>query len=357
MEAQKPNSPQPRPADKAKGQAQKSKVRGIKNAFLAIIACFVVAVCLFLFVFGGSGHFTKTQLQVQAEDIANQTYGKNVALGAPLWETTDGGVTADTAKAAKYSKDEAKKLGDETLEGELKPAFYSGSMAFAPEYVAKAAHPEDLIGTVYKGGIIVPVLQTLLLTVIVLSVERAIALKSAKGTGSISKFVSDVKKCLARNDIDGAQALCKKQKGSVAAVVSAALNRYKEMDANTVLTKEQKITTLQKEVEEAMAVEMPSLQQNLPIVATLTTLGTLVGLLGTVIGMIKSFQALAASGAPDSTELSTGISEALINTAFGIATGAFAVISYNFYTNKIDNLTYAIDEIGFSIVQSFAATH
>ncbi|WP_279162819.1 MotA/TolQ/ExbB proton channel family protein, partial [Muribaculum intestinale] len=83
----------------------------------------------------------------------------------------------------------------------------------------------------------------------------------------------------------------------------------------------------------------------------------LVGLLGTVMGMIKSFQALAASGAPDSTELSTGISEALINTAFGIATGAFAVISYNFYTNKIDNLTYAIDEIGFSIVSTFAATH
>jgi len=129
------------------------------------------------------------------------------------------------------------------------------------------------------------------------------------------------------------------------------------MDANTVLSKEQKIATLQKEVEEATALEMPALQQNLPIVATLTTLGTLVGLLGTVIGMIKSFQALAASGAPDSTELSTGISEALINTAFGIATGAFAVISYNFYTNKIDNLTYAIDEIGFSIVQTFAATH
>ena len=113
----------------------------------------------------------------------------------------------------------------------------------------------------------------------------------------------------------------------------------------------------QKSIEEATALEMPSLQQNLPIVATMTTLGTLVGLLGTVIGMIKSFQALSASGAPDSTALSAGISEALINTAFGIATGAFAVIGYNFYTNKIDHLTYAIDEIGFSIVQSFAASH
>lgn len=218
-------------------------------------------------------------------------------------------------------------------------------------------HPINLLGTIYKGGFIVPILQCLFLTVIVLSVERFIALRSAKGTGSIPKFVMNVKACLVKNDIAGAQQLCKKQGGSVAAVVAAALVRYEEMDKNTALSKEQKITTIQKEIEEATALEMPSLQQNLPIVATMTTLGTLVGLLGTVIGMIKSFQALSASGAPDSTELSAGISEALINTAFGIATGAFAVISYNYYTNKIDNLTYAIDEIGFSIVQTFAATH
>ncbi len=291
MEAQKPNTAPKSAATLKPG----TNVRGIKNAFLVIIACFVIAVCLFLFVFGHPSHF-----DVEGFD------------GASMW--------------------------------------------FADEAQSKA-HPIDLIGTVFKGGIIVPILQTLFLTVIVLSVERAIALKSAKGTGSIAKFVAGVKKCLEKNDIAGAQALCKKQKGSVAAVVSAALTRYEEMDKNTVLTKEQKIATLQKEVEEATAIEMPSLQQNLPIVATLTTLGTLVGLLGTVMGMIKSFQALAQSGAPDSTELSTGISEALINTAFGIATGAFAVISYNFYTNKIDNLTYAIDEIGFSIVQTFAATH
>ena len=218
-------------------------------------------------------------------------------------------------------------------------------------------HPIDLWGTIYKGGFIVPVLQTLFLTVIVISFERWFALSGAKGKGSISTFVGNVKKALAANDIAKAKDLCKKQQGSVAAVVAAALAAYEEMDQNTVLTKEQKVLTIQKQLEEATALEMPALQQNLPIVATLTTLGTLVGLLGTVMGMIKSFQALAQSGAPDSTELSTGISEALINTAFGIATGAFAVISYNYYTNKIDNLTYAIDEIGFSIVQTFAATH
>ena len=219
-------------------------------------------------------------------------------------------------------------------------------------------HPINIMGTIFMGGFIVPILQTLFLTVIVLSVERGIALSSAKGKGSIPKFVQNVKAALAKGDIEGAQALCKKQRGSVANVVANALIKYKEMDQNTILTKEQKLTSLQQAVEEATAMEMPALQQNLPIVATLTTLGTLVGLLGTVMGMIKSFSALGAGGGSvDSMALSVGISEALINTAFGIATGAFAVISYNFFTNKIDNLTYAIDEIGFSIVQTFAATH
>ncbi|MDE7160657.1 MAG: MotA/TolQ/ExbB proton channel family protein [Muribaculaceae bacterium] len=220
-----------------------------------------------------------------------------------------------------------------------------------------SGHPLNLAGTVYKGGFIVPILMTLLLTVIVLSVERWIAISSASGKGNTTKFVADIKADLAANKIDAAMQRCKQQKGSVASVVYNTLVKYKEMDANDTLSKEQKLTTLRNEVEEATALEMPSLSQNLPIIATLTTLGTLVGLLGTVMGMIKSFQALANSGSPDSTELSTGISEALVNTAFGIATGAFAVISYNFFTNKIDNLSYAIDEIGFSIVATFAATH
>ena len=219
-------------------------------------------------------------------------------------------------------------------------------------------HPINIMGTIFMGGFIVPILQTLFLTVIVLSVERGIALSSAKGKGSIPKFVQNVKAALAKGDIDGAQARCKKQRGSVANVVANALIKYKEMDQNTILTKEQKLTSLQQAVEEATAMEMPALQQNLPIVATLTTLGTLVGLLGTVMGMIKSFSALGAGGGSvDSMALSVGISEALINTAFGIATGAFAVISYNYYTNKIDHLTYAIDEIGFSIVQTFSVIY
>ncbi|MCD7711069.1 MAG: MotA/TolQ/ExbB proton channel family protein [Porphyromonadaceae bacterium] len=236
--------------------------------------------------------------------------------------------------------------------------FVLGDLSHFTDATRAEPKPGDLLGTIYKGGIIVPVLQTLLLTVITLSVERAIAISIAKGKGSLTKFVVNVKAALAANDLAKAQEYCDKQKGCVGSVVTSTLKKYAEMEGNEELTKEQKLASIQKEVEEATALELPTLEMNLAVVATMTTLGTLVGLLGTVLGMIRSFAALAtATGAPDSVALSTGISEALVNTAFGIATGACAVISYNFFTSKIDKITYAIDEVGFSIVQSYATNH
>jgi len=89
----------------------------------------------------------------------------------------------------------------------------------------------------------------------------------------------------------------------------------------------------------------------------LVSIGTLMGLLGTVTGMIKAFSALATAGAPDQSQLANGISEALINTATGIATSTVAIVMYNVFTSKIDKLTYSIDEAGFSIVQTYASTH
>lgn len=220
-----------------------------------------------------------------------------------------------------------------------------------------AGHPTNLLGTIYKGGVIVPIIQTLLLTVIALSIERWIALRSAFGTGSLAKFVLNVKAAVSKGDFAEAQRICDKQRGSVANVVSASIRAYKEMEATAGMKKAQKVSKIQQAHEEATQLEMPTLQMNLPIIATIVTLGTLTGLLGTVIGMIRSFQALAAGGGGDSLALSTGISEALINTAFGILTSWVAVISYNTFTNKIDKLTYALDEIGYSIAQTYEANH
>jgi len=216
----------------------------------------------------------------------------------------------------------------------------------------------NMLGTIYKGGFVVPVLLTWLLSVIVLSVERWIAINKCRGKADLTKFVANVKEKLEAEDISGAKELCAKQKGSVAAVVSAGLSTYEQMAKDTTgINKEQKVATINKTIEEATALEMPTMNQNLPVIATFTALGTLTGLFGTVLGMIRSFSALAGEGGTDSAALSVGISEALVNTAFGILTGALAVISYNFFTAKIDNISYAIDEIGFSIVGVFQTKH
>ncbi len=217
--------------------------------------------------------------------------------------------------------------------------------------------PGNYLGMVYHAGAVVPVLLGLFLMVFVFSIERFIVIGKASGTGNVGNFVRKVQSLLKSGSIDAAVAECDKQKGSVANVIKAGLLKYKDVEANPGLDSEKSAIAIQKEIEETTALEMPMLEKNLNVLATLVSIGTLTGLLGTVTGMIKAFSALATGGAPDSAKLANGISEALINTATGIATSTFAIVFYNILTAKIDKLTYSIDEAGFSIVQTYAANH
>ena len=163
---------------------------------------------------------------------------------------------------------------------------------------------------------------------------------------------------LANRDIDKAIAECDKQKGSVGNVMKSGLRTYKEMITDTELSTEQKVIAIQKNVEEATALELPMLEKNLVFLSTIASVATLIGLLGTVMGMIRSFSALGDSGGGEAAQkLSEGISEALFNTALGIGTSAIAIICYNIFTTKIDAITYGIDESGFTLTQSFAANY
>lgn len=217
--------------------------------------------------------------------------------------------------------------------------------------------PGNYLGVIYKGGIIVPLLMTILMMVITFTIERLITITKAKGKGSIASFVVRVYQKLSGQDIDTAIKECDGQKGSVANVIKAGLEKYKSVANSTEMNKEQKIASIKQEIEEATSLELPILEQNLVILATIAPLATLLGLLGTVLGMIKAFAALATAGAPDAVALATGISEALINTAFGIGSSALAIIFYNYFTTKIDKMTYRIDEAGVAIVQNFSSHH
>ncbi len=215
--------------------------------------------------------------------------------------------------------------------------------------------PNNIMATMYKGGYIVPVLMGCFITVVTFSIERFITISQSKGSGRIEVFIKRIRSLMTSGDLNAAKAECDKQGGSIANVVLAGIEMYRQMETEKELDKERKILAIQKELEEATTLELPMLSKNLVIISTIASIATLLGLLGTVIGMIRAFAALATAGAPDAVALSTGISEALINTALGVGSSALAIIMYNFFTSRIDSITYGIDEAGYSIVQSFAS--
>ena len=219
--------------------------------------------------------------------------------------------------------------------------------------------PKSNLAKMYEGGIIVPLLIGCLLTVLAFVIERFLTIAKAAGTSSNADFIRKVQYHLANKNVDAALTECDKQKGSVGNVMKAGLHRYKDMINNNELSTDQKVMAIQKEVEEATSLELPMLEKNLVFLSTIASVATLLGLLGTVMGMIRSFSALGedSGGGAAAGKLSQGISEALYNTALGIGTSALAIIFYNIFTTKIDGITYGIDESGFTLTQSFASLY
>jgi biopolymer transport protein ExbB len=198
--------------------------------------------------------------------------------------------------------------------------------------------------------------MTCVLVLIIFIFERIITLSRAKGKGRLNTFVRNLQEMLAQDKIEEALEACDRQRGSLANVMKAGLLRYRDLQKDKELEKDQKILSIQKSFEEATALELPMLSKNMVIFTTLASISVLIGLIGTVLGMIRAFAALAQSGAPDALALSQGISEALVNTAFGITGSTLAIIAFNYFSSTIDAYTFKIDEAGFSLTQNFAAS-
>ncbi len=205
-----------------------------------------------------------------------------------------------------------------------------------------------------KGGPLVVLLIFLLIMVITFVLERTFSLRKAQGRGSMVNFLVNVKKQLQAGDVDGAIATCDQQRGSAANVIKAGLQRYKQAKADN-LPNDKVVSETQAAIQEANGLEVPILERNLIALSTIASISTMVGLLGTVIGMIRSFAALGHTGAVDATKLAIGISEALVNTAGGLVCAIIGIVAYNVFTTKVDNFNYMVDEASFEAVQLLSA--
>jgi biopolymer transport protein ExbB len=225
-------------------------------------------------------------------------------------------------------------------------------VAFAIAYVIFEYMLPDYIKA---GGPLVILLITMSLMVVTFIFERLLALNKAKGKGSLTAFLRKVQGEIAKENITGAIDICDKQRGSCANVLRAGLEKYNLIKtAGTKLSMRDTQEDIQKAIEESMMLEVPLLEKNLVALSTIASIATLTGLLGTTLGMIRAFKALAKSGAPDAIALSLGISEALVNTAGGLFCAILGIVFYNYFVTRIDNFTYMIDEATVSMVTTLA---
>lgn len=211
--------------------------------------------------------------------------------------------------------------------------------------------PANIMGAIYLGGPIVVLLMALSIMVITFTIERQLSLSKAKGRGPIEPFLKKVQNSLLDGNIDEAISECDKQRGSIANILKQGLERYQMLATDNKLEADQKIQEVQAAIEEAMMLEVPLLERNLVVLSTIASVSVLIGLFGTVVGMIRSFQALATAGTPNAAELSAGISEALINTAGGLFGAIVGTIAYNYFVTKVGNITYMIDEATYNMLQ------
>ncbi len=201
------------------------------------------------------------------------------------------------------------------------------------------------------GGPLVITLMVLTIMLATFIIERILTLKKAQGRGSMIQFAVNVVERVRQKDLDGALSLCDDQRGSCANILRAGLERFRQVNMEKGMTEERKVSEIQHAFDTASSLEIPLLERNLIALSTIASIATMVGLLGTTIGMIRCFQAMARQGAPDALALAMGISEALINTAGGLFAAIIGIVAYNFFTNKVDSFSYDIEETTHNVVQ------
>ena len=215
-----------------------------------------------------------------------------------------------------------------------------------------------IVHSIYQGGPLVVVLIMILIMLLVFVIERYISLYgNAKGKSSVQVFFKKLITLLQNDDFDGALAACDKQRGTTANVLRAGIEKYREIRDDSNVDAEKRIQLTQTAIEEANALEGPLLERNLIALSTIASIATMVGLLGTTIGMIRAFAATGnvEGGVIDATQLATGISEALVNTAGGLLSGILGIFFYNFFVNKVDAFNYTTDEATFEVLQLMKA--
>ena len=204
---------------------------------------------------------------------------------------------------------------------------------------------QGLVNAFQQGGFAMVLIAATLAISLAFTAERFVRLFLQYNVDGAS-FMFEVQKYILANDVDGAIRLCNGAgRAALPKVIKAGLQRASREDEQ-----------IQNAIDAASLEAIPKLERRLPYLALIANIATLLGLLGTITGLIKSFAAIAvADPAQRQTILSAGISEAMNATAFGLVTAIFTMVVHSILSSKAQKILEEIDEFGVKLLDLLSA--
>lgn len=191
------------------------------------------------------------------------------------------------------------------------------------------------------GGIVMWLLLGFSVVALAFIIERAIALRKAKI--NVNEFLAKIRKALLVNrSVRDAIKICEQYQGPVASIMKAGLVKYGQPKED-----------IEKTIENAALYEMGRLERGLTVLATVANVAPLLGFLGTVTGMIASFDALAEAGLSNPGLVALGIKQALYTTAAGLFIAIPTQIAYNFFMSRINRFVRDIETAANMLLEAF----
>lgn len=198
------------------------------------------------------------------------------------------------------------------------------------------------------GGPLMYILVFMSIVSLAIIIER-VCFFARKQRGFNKNFENEILKAVSLDDLDLAIKLCEKENNSLGFTVKTFLSRCdKDCDGGGY-------NHFDRLVKEIGIDEITTLEKRLYILGIIGYTAPMIGLLGTVTGMIKAFENMALLGAGDPNVVAAGISEALITTAGGLIVAIPTIIAYNLFNKKIETIEIQIDKITTSIINIFRA--
>ncbi|MGK7392394.1 MAG: MotA/TolQ/ExbB proton channel family protein [Candidatus Cyclobacteriaceae bacterium M2_1C_046] len=197
--------------------------------------------------------------------------------------------------------------------------------------VAEGGDAVSLMDLLLQGGFMMIPIILLSIVAIYIFVERVLTINKAAKTPA--HFMSQVKDRVQQGDINGAQMLCSQYDSPIARMIEKGVSRIGSPLKNIEVS-----------IENVGKIEIFKLEKNLTLLATISGSAPMLGFLGTVIGMIQAFIAIAQEeGSVSPKLLSEGIYTAMVTTATGLLVGIIAYLGYNYLVSRIQKIVHRME--------------